>query len=859
MGSHLGLSSRQLNAIKRNVGLRRDSKLQFREVLVQWAESHTRPYTWQTILEALYSPAVGQRRLALMLAAAVTNGDYGGRVPDRTPGRVPGRASTGTCDYTSNGHQGGTRKSLPSNNAFLDSLAASFPSLFNATFQVPTRSSVPAPPTPPSSKAMVQRQEKLFNDLCGAVKNTLHKQAVPLKDLNAYLSQHNKGLAISTYSDIDTAIQQHFNYTDWAFLNDLVTTFLPSSPLEKDVSQYRSEVESLLDSLTLQQAASHMEQALPTSGTVTLGFSHRWNNVRVSKLQHLVQVLFHSRYLTRMEVRESSVSWDVPWNLAPDAVLSNSLSVSCTVYLHNFLDAIGITLLAVGERVVYERAGSSDTINEALSASLISGPVEAVALLLAVGGDHTLSLSSGDNAIGRAGKMRKGSSGVTVLHIASHWGHTHTVTSLLRAGADPNLATSQEKRFKKFSKTDEVKLIPTGATPLYCACLKGHRDTVSMLLRYQADPALSTSDGVTPLMGATYEGHHDIVTTLLPTADVNTTDRHGKTALYFASWRGHSNIATTLLRANADPALTTNDGTTPLIIASAKGHTPIIQALLEHGRANIDMKNGRGSTALHLACYHGHTGVAMALLVAKANPALTNNEGVTPLMLASHRGHCDIVDMLLAVSINAQDNNGSTALHQASKNGHLEVVTSLLEAGADPNIVNSNRWTPLMEAASKGHCYIVHTLLQHSAEINHTSSAVGTALMLAVTNGHTDVVHALLDYGADPTITTPNGHSAMTCAQDNRAIMELLQMFPQHFKKSVSQYTLLSELFNDEYEDNTSLGSLMSDNSFLFTRTEPHPHKDSTTRVSVDSGIIVRQKKWSLAERKMILSLHSMY
>ncbi|XP_019862665.1 PREDICTED: uncharacterized protein LOC109591359 [Amphimedon queenslandica] len=64
VGSQLGISDGNLNAIQRNISFGANPKLLFKGVLSLWETSRSRPYTWGTILNALASPIVEQVGLA---------------------------------------------------------------------------------------------------------------------------------------------------------------------------------------------------------------------------------------------------------------------------------------------------------------------------------------------------------------------------------------------------------------------------------------------------------------------------------------------------------------------------------------------------------------------------------------------------------------------------------------------------------------------------------------------------------------------------------------------------------------------------------------------------------------------------
>lgn len=143
-----------------------------------------------------------------------------------------------------------------------------------------------------------------------------------------------------------------------------------------------------------------------------------------------------------------------------------------------------------------------------------------------------------------------------------------------------------------------------------------------------------------------------------------------------------------------------------------------VQALLK-SRAEVNVAQADGSTALHWAAYHGDARTAAALLAAGAKPDVTTDTGMTPLGLA-----CE--------------------------SGNAELVKVLLHGRADPNQTLANGETPLMMAARTGSVPILKLLLARGAKVDAREKPRGTtALMWAAANSNTDAVRVLITAGAD--------------------------------------------------------------------------------------------------------------
>ena len=159
----------------------------------------------------------------------------------------------------------------------------------------------------------------------------------------------------------------------------------------------------------------------------------------------------------------------------------------------------------------------------------------------------------------------------------------------------------------------------------------------------------------------------------------------------------------------------------PLADAAKRADWSTVRTLLQQG-ADVDARQGDGSTALHWASYRDHTETAALLIRAGSEVDAANDLGVTPLWAA-----CE---------------NGSSAM-----------VETLLEAGADPNVALPFGETPLMTASRTGNADVVGQLLAAGAAVDTATDegAYGaqTALMWAVAQKHAPVVEVLLAHGAD--------------------------------------------------------------------------------------------------------------
>ena len=227
-----------------------------------------------------------------------------------------------------------------------------------------------------------------------------------------------------------------------------------------------------------------------------------------------------------------------------------------------------------------------------------------------------------------------------------------------------------------------------------------------------------------------------------------------------ASEHGHLQVVEILLRNRANVDLQNSDGNTALMIASEHGHLQVVEILLRN-RANVDLQDSYGSTALMYASEHGHLQVVEILLRNLANVDLQNSDGILALMYASEYGHHQVVEILLdnRASVHLRQfplrfqNDGPDALYIASTTvtSNVAVVRHLVRHHADVN--GAGDFRPLIGACSRGwlcleHDYSRHAgarndypstvefLLNNGAQVNATDNSGYSELMVACSGGY---------------------------------------------------------------------------------------------------------------------------
>ncbi len=185
----------------------------------------------------------------------------------------------------------------------------------------------------------------------------------------------------------------------------------------------------------------------------------------------------------------------------------------------------------------------------------------------------------------------------------------------------------------------------------------------------------------TPLHVALIEFEHaeDLRELIQEAPNINAQDAEGHTPLHMLCYRETCEYAVMkmLLAAGADVNMANKAGRTPLFVCS---NPQCVKLLLDAG-ADVLHRDAEGCTALHFL------------------PRLKRAVPDTVLLILSRR-----------FPINLPDGLGNTPLHTAAEHGCKETVEILLQAGADPGILNLVGKSPADLARENAHMVIGNML-----------------------------------------------------------------------------------------------------------------------------------------------------
>ncbi len=259
-----------------------------------------------------------------------------------------------------------------------------------------------------------------------------------------------------------------------------------------------------------------------------------------------------------------------------------------------------------------------------------------------------------------------------------------------------------------------------------------------------------------------------------------------------------------LLKAKADVNVAQPDGATALHWAAYRNDLETADLLIRAG-ARPNATNDNGVTPLWLACSSRNAAMVDRLLTGGADPNIALLSGETSLMRCAYTGNASAVSALLArgANVNAKEGSkGQTALMWAVAEQHADVVRILLEHKADISArtaitkqragdgkvgtngpggtlaIEKGGFTPILFAARHGALESAQALVAAGANVNDAAGDDNTALVIASHSGHGKLAAFLLDKGADPNAAAA-GYTALHSAVV-RSDVELVKALLAH-------------------------------------------------------------------------------
>ena len=202
------------------------------------------------------------------------------------------------------------------------------------------------------------------------------------------------------------------------------------------------------------------------------------------------------------------------------------------------------------------------------------------------------------------------------------------------------------------------------------------------------------------------------------------TNKRNETALSLACQNGKEDAIEVLLNAGADKNIANKYGNTCLHEAVTQSFSnAVLQAIIDHG-AELNVKNMFYQTALALACGQKKEDAIHVLLNAGADPNIAYKTGNTCLHEAVIQTFSEtILEAIIdhGAEVNTRNKQYETALQLACEKGNTDLINILLNAGADPNIADTDGNTCLHNAVCSGVQKGFQAIIDHGVDVNATN------------------------------------------------------------------------------------------------------------------------------------------
>ncbi|KAK7093791.1 E3 ubiquitin-protein ligase MIB2-like [Littorina saxatilis] len=235
--------------------------------------------------------------------------------------------------------------------------------------------------------------------------------------------------------------------------------------------------------------------------------------------------------------------------------------------------------------------------------------------------------------------------------------------------------------------------------------------------------------------------------------------------LFSAIARGEANAVETLLQTNMSLMTKTIQTLSPLMYACHKGQREIVTRLLDLG-AEIDFRNEKGRTALHISLDSQEEEIALLLLGRRADPNVSNHRQRSALHEAAFENLPQALQVLVAngADVNAKDFAQDTPLFDAIEKGNQNIVEILLKVPhLNREVLNRNGFNMLQLAALKGHAGCVEAIISSEGcpPVDDLLNGEYSALHIAANNDHVESVGILVLLGG-ATIDIGDGRRQLT-------------------------------------------------------------------------------------------------
>ena len=188
-------------------------------------------------------------------------------------------------------------------------------------------------------------------------------------------------------------------------------------------------------------------------------------------------------------------------------------------------------------------------------------------------------------------------------------------------------------------------------------------------------------------------------------------------------------------------------------------------------------------TGLHSAAHQGDVAMTEKFIAMKADVNATDSYGRAPLHIAAFAKQREVIRTLMKAGANPAllENDRYDAVTIASVADDEETLRTLLSLGASAKLVTSRYdGTALIAAAHLGHDGVVRQLIAAGAPLDHVNNLHWTALIESIVLGdggkrHQSTLRALIEAKANLQLTDRQGNTPLALAK-SRGYREMVVM-----------------------------------------------------------------------------------
>jgi len=218
----------------------------------------------------------------------------------------------------------------------------------------------------------------------------------------------------------------------------------------------------------------------------------------------------------------------------------------------------------------------------------------------------------------------------------------------------------------------------------------------------------------------------------------------------------------------------------------AKEHLP--GAMQVHDQLIMKMVKNNKQTPVLVYCYHGNSSKELAnLLVNFGLQDINNLEGGWQAWTSYNSNKkTNLSDTLKKWlldygfdpdNINSRIDNGMSPVMQAALLAEETFLQELLDADADPNLLNDDDNNALWFACVSEDINVIRMLVNKNINLNNTNVNGATCLIYAASAGKFSVVKTLVESDADINLTTLDGFNAL----DSASTIEVLRFLKTQY------------------------------------------------------------------------------